>query len=71
MILLDQVPYVHKTKVLFVIFVGFMVFFFVGRVPTLQEGNMMESIFNFPWSKERPVVLGMHHVDKVPALPLI
>lgn len=34
-----------------------------GRVPTLQEGNMMESIFNFPWSKERPVVLGSRFKD--------
>ncbi|CAI9101484.1 OLC1v1038818C1 [Oldenlandia corymbosa var. corymbosa] len=29
-----------------------------GRVPTLQEGNGMENIFNFPWSKNRPIVLG-------------
>ncbi|KAG9135498.1 hypothetical protein Leryth_007254 [Lithospermum erythrorhizon] len=29
-----------------------------GRVPTLQEGNSMESIFNFPWTKQRPIVLG-------------
>ncbi|XP_052206153.1 protein root UVB sensitive 6 [Diospyros lotus] len=29
-----------------------------GRVPTLQEGNMMEKILSFPWSKEKPVVLG-------------
>ncbi|KAK7376405.1 hypothetical protein VNO78_34691 [Psophocarpus tetragonolobus] len=28
-----------------------------GRVPTLQEGNMDENIFSFPW-KDRPVVLG-------------
>ncbi|CAL5379322.1 unnamed protein product [Camellia sinensis] len=28
-----------------------------GRVPTLEEGNRMEKIFSFPWSKERPVVL--------------
>ncbi|XP_058214977.1 protein root UVB sensitive 6 [Rhododendron vialii] len=34
-----------------------------GRVPTLEEGNMMESIFNFPWSKERPVVLGSRFKD--------
>ncbi|CAL5364131.1 unnamed protein product [Camellia sinensis] len=33
-----------------------------GRVPTLEEGNRMEKIFSFPWSKERPVVLGMQHV---------
>ncbi|XP_047326640.1 protein root UVB sensitive 6-like [Impatiens glandulifera] len=29
-----------------------------GKVPTLQEGNMMENIFSFPWSRERPIVLG-------------
>ncbi|GAA0147323.1 hypothetical protein LIER_07052 [Lithospermum erythrorhizon] len=29
-----------------------------GRVPTLQEGNSMESIFSFPWTKQRPIVLG-------------
>ncbi|XP_022855708.1 protein root UVB sensitive 6-like, partial [Olea europaea var. sylvestris] len=29
-----------------------------GRVPTLQEGNSMENIFSFPWSKHRPIVLG-------------
>ena len=29
-----------------------------GRVPTLQEGNGMENIFNFPWSKNRPIILG-------------
>ncbi|XP_027329407.1 protein root UVB sensitive 6 isoform X2 [Abrus precatorius] len=28
-----------------------------GRVPTLQEGNMNENIFSFPW-KDKPVVLG-------------
>nr|KYP52099.1 UPF0420 protein C16orf58 isogeny [Cajanus cajan] len=28
-----------------------------GRVPTLEEGNMNEDIFNFPW-KDKPVVLG-------------
>ncbi|KAL2339324.1 hypothetical protein Fmac_013770 [Flemingia macrophylla] len=28
-----------------------------GRVPTLQEGNMNEEIFSFPW-KDKPVVLG-------------
>ncbi|KAG4929121.1 hypothetical protein AAZX31_17G002000 [Glycine max] len=28
-----------------------------GQVPTLQEGNMNENIFSFPW-KDRPVVLG-------------
>ncbi|KAK2987001.1 hypothetical protein RJ640_024899, partial [Escallonia rubra] len=34
-----------------------------GRVPTLQEGNAMENIFNFPWSKERPIVLGSRFKD--------
>lgn len=29
-----------------------------GRVPTLQEGNSMESVFSFPWKKQRPIVLG-------------
>ncbi|KAG9130335.1 hypothetical protein Leryth_004259 [Lithospermum erythrorhizon] len=29
-----------------------------GRVPTLEEGNSMESIFSFPWTKQRPIVLG-------------
>ncbi|KAF7801257.1 protein root UVB sensitive 6-like [Senna tora] len=33
-----------------------------GRVPTLQEGNMNENIFSFPW-KERPVVLGSRFKD--------
>ncbi|CAK9146396.1 unnamed protein product [Ilex paraguariensis] len=34
-----------------------------GRVPTLQEGNMMENIFTFPWSKDRPIVLGPRFKD--------
>ncbi|CAL0332714.1 unnamed protein product [Lupinus luteus] len=34
----------------------------VGRVPTLQEGNMKENIFIFPW-KEKPVVLGSRIKD--------
>ncbi|XP_028090097.1 protein root UVB sensitive 6-like isoform X1 [Camellia sinensis] len=34
-----------------------------GRVPTLNEGNRMEKIFGFPWSKERPVVLGPRFKD--------
>ncbi|KAF5953455.1 hypothetical protein HYC85_006311 [Camellia sinensis] len=34
-----------------------------GRVPTLHEGNRMEKIFSFPWSKERPVVLGPRFKD--------
>ncbi|KAH1243936.1 hypothetical protein AAZX31_07G253000 [Glycine max] len=32
-------------------------FLMTGQVPTLQEGNMNENIFSFPW-KDRPVVLG-------------
>lgn len=34
-----------------------------GRVPTLQEGNKMEKVFSFPWSKERPIVLGPRFKD--------
>ncbi|CAI9765280.1 unnamed protein product [Fraxinus pennsylvanica] len=34
-----------------------------GRVPTLQEGNSMENIFSFPWSKHRPIVLGPRFKD--------
>uniref|UniRef100_A0A5B6Z7Y2 Protein root UVB sensitive 6-like n=1 Tax=Davidia involucrata TaxID=16924 RepID=A0A5B6Z7Y2_DAVIN len=34
-----------------------------GRVPTLQEGNLMENIFTFPWSKHRPIVLGPRFKD--------
>ncbi|KAM7474494.1 hypothetical protein LguiB_021737 [Lonicera macranthoides] len=34
-----------------------------GRVPTLQEGNVMETVFNFPWSKDRPIVLGSRFKD--------
>jgi len=34
-----------------------------GRVPTLQEGNLRETIFNFPWSKDRPIVLGSRFKD--------
>ncbi|KAF9587170.1 hypothetical protein IFM89_039610 [Coptis chinensis] len=29
-----------------------------GDVPSLQVGNMRESVFTFPWSKNRPIVLG-------------
>ncbi|KAK1370557.1 protein root UVB sensitive 6 [Heracleum sosnowskyi] len=29
-----------------------------GRVPTLQEGNAMETVFNLPWSNHNPIVLG-------------
>ncbi|XP_059648320.1 protein root UVB sensitive 6-like [Cornus florida] len=38
-------------------------FLTTGRVPTLQEGNMMENIFSFPWSKHRPIVLGSRFKD--------
>ncbi|XP_059447617.1 protein root UVB sensitive 6 [Corylus avellana] len=34
-----------------------------GRVPSLQEGNMNEKIFSFPWLKEKPVVLGSRFRD--------
>ncbi|XP_071936020.1 protein root UVB sensitive 6-like [Coffea arabica] len=34
-----------------------------GRVPTLREGNGMENIFNFPWSKNRPIILGSRFKD--------
>lgn len=30
----------------------------LGRVPTLQEGNAMESVFNLPWINHSPIVLG-------------
>ncbi|KAG8645914.1 hypothetical protein MANES_10G106100v8 [Manihot esculenta] len=33
-----------------------------GRVPSLQEGNMKENIFSFPWLKER-LVLGPRFKD--------
>ncbi|KAK4270910.1 hypothetical protein QN277_019675 [Acacia crassicarpa] len=33
-----------------------------GRVPALQEGNMNESIFSFPW-KEMPIALGSRFKD--------
>ncbi|XP_028075527.1 protein root UVB sensitive 6-like [Camellia sinensis] len=36
---------------------------FAGRVPTLQEGNRMENIFSFPWSKDSPIVLGPRFKD--------
>uniref|UniRef100_A0A7N0TWU9 Protein root UVB sensitive 6 n=1 Tax=Kalanchoe fedtschenkoi TaxID=63787 RepID=A0A7N0TWU9_KALFE len=29
-----------------------------GQVPSLQEGNLKESVFSFPWLKEGPIVLG-------------
>ncbi|XVE89328.1 hypothetical protein DITRI_Ditri19aG0193300 [Diplodiscus trichospermus] len=34
-----------------------------GKVPSLQEGNMQENIFSFPWLKDRPVVLGSRFKD--------
>ncbi|KAJ9174852.1 hypothetical protein P3X46_013453 [Hevea brasiliensis] len=34
-----------------------------GKVPSLQEGNMKENIFSFPWLKERPIVLGPRFKD--------
>ncbi|KAG4207719.1 hypothetical protein ERO13_A03G081200v2 [Gossypium hirsutum] len=34
-----------------------------GQVPSLQEGNMQEKIFSFPWLKDRPVVLGSRFRD--------
>lgn len=33
-------------------------FLTTGRVPSLKEGNLKETIFTFPWSQKRPVVLG-------------
>ncbi|KAL1811759.1 hypothetical protein DCAR_0623882 [Daucus carota subsp. sativus] len=34
-----------------------------GRVPTLQEGNAMESVFNLPWINHSPIVLGSRFKD--------
>ncbi|KAK6263535.1 Root UVB sensitive family - like 6 [Theobroma cacao] len=34
-----------------------------GQVPSLQEGNLQENIFSFPWLKDRPVVLGSRFKD--------
>ncbi|KAK4476804.1 hypothetical protein RD792_015964, partial [Penstemon davidsonii] len=34
-----------------------------GRVPTLQEGNSMETIFCLPWKDHRPIVLGPRFKD--------
>ncbi|KAF5733142.1 hypothetical protein HS088_TW17G00679 [Tripterygium wilfordii] len=34
-----------------------------GRVPSLQEGNIKENIFTFPWLKDNPVVLGPRFKD--------
>lgn len=32
---------------------------YAGQVPSLQEGNLKESVFSFPWLKEGPIVLGI------------
>ncbi|KAJ0233255.1 hypothetical protein HA466_0284640 [Hirschfeldia incana] len=34
-----------------------------GRVPSLQEGNIQEKIFTFPWVEDRPVMLGARFKD--------
>ncbi|XAR49294.1 hypothetical protein NMG60_11032450 [Bertholletia excelsa] len=34
-----------------------------GKVPTLQEGNRRENIFSFPWSKDKPIILGPRFKD--------
>lgn len=34
-----------------------------GRVPTLQEGNSMETIIDLPWRNRRPIVLGPRFKD--------
>ncbi|KAF8412032.1 hypothetical protein HHK36_004592 [Tetracentron sinense] len=34
-----------------------------GHVPSLQEGNLKENILCFPWSKDRPIVLGPKFKD--------
>ncbi|GMH24449.1 hypothetical protein Nepgr_026292 [Nepenthes gracilis] len=34
-----------------------------GQVPSLEEGNMKETILSFPWLKDRPVVLGPRFKD--------
>ncbi|KAE8731849.1 Protein root UVB sensitive 6 [Hibiscus syriacus] len=34
-----------------------------GQVPSLQEGNMKETILTLPWLKDRPVVLGSRFRD--------
>ncbi|KAJ8767790.1 hypothetical protein K2173_020730 [Erythroxylum novogranatense] len=34
-----------------------------GRVPSLQEGNRKEDIFNFPWLKDTPIVIGSRFKD--------
>ncbi|GAB4848568.1 Protein root UVB sensitive 6 [Ancistrocladus abbreviatus] len=34
-----------------------------GQVPSLEEGNMEEKIFSFPWLKDRPVIIGPRFKD--------
>ncbi|KAG2331689.1 hypothetical protein Bca4012_018755 [Brassica carinata] len=34
-----------------------------GRVPSLQEANIQEKIFTFPWVEDRPVMLGARFKD--------
>ncbi|XP_068652811.1 protein root UVB sensitive 6-like [Aristolochia californica] len=34
-----------------------------GGVPSLEEGNAKENIFSFPWSKQRPIILGPRFKD--------
>ncbi|XP_068648267.1 protein root UVB sensitive 6-like [Aristolochia californica] len=34
-----------------------------GCVPSLEEGNAKENIFSFPWSKQRPIILGPRFLD--------
>lgn len=34
-----------------------------GQVPSLQEGNMRENIFSFPWIKDKPLVIGPRFKD--------
>ncbi|KAL0682508.1 hypothetical protein Bca4012_049355 [Brassica carinata] len=34
-----------------------------GRVPSLQQGNIQEKIFTFPWVEDRPVMLGARFKD--------
>ncbi|RWR78661.1 protein root UVB sensitive 6 [Cinnamomum micranthum f. kanehirae] len=34
-----------------------------GHVPSLKKGNFEENIFSFPWSKDRPIILGPRFKD--------
>nr|GEV23026.1 hypothetical protein [Tanacetum cinerariifolium] len=34
-----------------------------GSVPTLHEGNIRETVFNLPWCKDRPIILGSRFKD--------